>query len=187
MDKPWKVISAFVGVFIAGAIFGGVFTMRSSSKWLAAERGKTSPPPAAKPTPTGKQGTPASPAPAAKIAPQVMRQLTQRLNPTPEQQKAIRPIVGRAAEDLLRMQREHLADTTRTTERMYSDVAAVLTPEQRTKLEQMREEMLERVRREQEKRGELPSASDAAAKAGTKAGAQTRPEKAAKPAPAGVP
>jgi len=147
MDRPWKVISAFVGVFIAGAVFGGFFTLRSVDRVVDAARGK---------------GTPAKapatkPAPAKGIAPQVMRQLTQRLSPTPEQQKAIRPIVSRAAEDLQRMQREHLADTTRTTERMYADVSALLTPAQRTQLEQMRQEMLERVRKVREKRDETPA------------------------------
>jgi hypothetical protein len=92
-----------------------------------------------------------------------MRQLTQRLSPSPEQQKAIRPIVSRAAEDLQRMQKEHLADTTRTTERMYADVAALLSPAQRTQLEQMRQEMLERVRKVREKRDE--AAADGAGKA----------------------
>jgi hypothetical protein len=169
MDKPWKVIVAFVGVFIAGAIFGGFFTLRSAGKWLNAPRPR---PPASAAGKTGTGSSQAAQAPGGRIAPQVMRQLTQRLSPTPEQQKAIRPIVARAAEDLQRMQREHLADTTRTTERMYADVAAILTAEQRSKLEQMRQEMLERVRREKEKRGEVPPA-----------GQPPRTDKAAKPGP----
>ena len=155
MDRPWKVISAFVGVFIAGAVFGGFFTLRSAARVVEVTRPKTGPAkaPASKPV----TAAPAAPAPAKGIAPQVMRQLTQRLSPTPEQQKAIRPIVSRAAEDLQRMQKEHLADTTRTTERMYADVAALLTPAQRTQLEQMRQEMLERVRKVREKRDESPA------------------------------
>ena len=32
MEKPWKVILAFVSVFIAGAIFGGVFSLRAVGK-----------------------------------------------------------------------------------------------------------------------------------------------------------
>ena len=152
MDRPWKVILAFVGVFIAGAVFGGFFTLRSAARVAEVTRPKTTPAkaPANKPAP-------GAPAAGKGIAPQVMRQLTQRLSPTPEQQKAIRPIVSRAAEDLQRMQKEHLADTTRTTERMYSDVAALLTPAQRTQLEQMRQEMLERVRKVREKRDETPA------------------------------
>lgn len=185
MVKPWKVIFAFVGVFIAGAVFGGFFTLRSASKWLPAERARLAAP-VAKAAPVATQPG-KEPVPAGRIFPQVMRQFTQRLSPTPEQQKAIRPIVGRAAEDLQRMQREHLADTTRTTERMYADVAAILTPAQRTKLEQMRQEMLERVRREKEKRGETPPAGDIMAKPGAKSAQPGRPEKSAKTPPGGTP
>ena len=189
MDKPWKVILAFVGVFIAGAVFGGFFTLRSTGKKLAAERSPAAPPPVAKAGGPASQANPAAPAqvgqPQGKIAPQVMRQLTQRLSPTPEQQKAIRPIVGRAAEDMSRMQREHLADTTRTTERMYADVAAILTPEQRTKLEQMRQEMLERVRHEREKRGEIQPGSEVLAKPGANPARPIPPTKAEKKAKSG--
>ena len=189
MDRPWKVISAFVGVFIAGAVFGGFFTLRSAGKWLVAEKERPAVvAPAKSPKATGATTVAKPPAVSGQraIAPQVMRQLTQRLNPSPEQQKAIRPIVGRAAEDLQRMQREHLADTARTTERMYADVAAILTPEQRTKLEQMRQEMLERVRREREKSGELQPSGDVMAKPGatvTRPVGQKKSERDAKPGP----
>jgi Spy/CpxP family protein refolding chaperone len=187
MDRPWKAILAFVGVFIAGAVFGGFFTMRSAGKWLTAARSRPTPVPVAKSvavkSPTGKDAPP-----AGRIYPQVMRQFTQRLSPTPEQQKAIRPIVSRAAEDLQRMQRDHLADTTRTSERMYADVAAILTPVQRIKLEQMRQEMLERVRREREKRGEVAPSTEVMAKPGSRSGSPSRAEKGAKKkTPAGVP
>lgn len=182
MDKPWKVIFAFVGVFIAGAVFGGFFTLRSAGKWGAGDR----PRPVPKAAPVAGQAGKAAP-PPGRIYPQVMRQFTQRLKPTPEQQKSIEPIVSRAAEDLQRMQREHLTDTTRTTERMYADVASILTPVQRTKLEQMREEMHERVRKEKEKRGEAPPAADVMAKPGARPGATPRPEKAAKTVPGGTP
>ncbi len=32
MEKPWKVIAAFVGVFIAGSIFGGLLALRLSHR-----------------------------------------------------------------------------------------------------------------------------------------------------------
>ncbi|MSU51464.1 MAG: hypothetical protein EXS37_20650, partial [Opitutus sp.] len=77
-----------------------------------------------------------------------MNQLTKRVSPTPSQREKIRPIVSRASEDTQRLQREHLQDTARVSERMYEDVAALLTPEQRTQLEKMRQEVRERVRKE---------------------------------------
>lgn len=167
MDKPWKVVFAFLGVFMAGAVFGGLFTLRASAKRFASElelSRATPPPPAVvvkeSPTP-GPAAAPAQAAtpPAAKATPTpqdrnvivVMRQLIQRVSPTSDQQKAMRIIVARATEDLQRLQREHWQDTTRVTERMYEDLGAVLSPEQRTQLEKMRQEMLERVRNAKEK------------------------------------
>lgn len=184
MDKPWKVISAFVGVFIAGAVFGGFFTLRSAGRWQPTERVRSAPavaPKAAASAAVAAQSANTAGQPPGRIFPQVMLQFTQRLSPTPEQQKAIRPIVARAAEDLQRMQREHLVDTTRTTERMYTDVAALLTFEQRAKLEQMRQEMLERVRREKEKRGDIPASGEVVAKPGARPNPPAKSDKAGKP------
>ena len=178
MDKPWKVISAFVGVFVAGAVFGGVFTLGTSTRWwrneLKAHRQADLPPvalreqpparppgPQGGPAPAGKATGPTQPAqpaqaqsgqpPQNRIVPAVMTQFTKRLSPTPDQREKIRSIVSRASDDLLRYQREHWQDTTRVTERMYEDVSALLSPEQRVQLEKMRQEMLERVRNAREK------------------------------------
>jgi hypothetical protein len=171
MDKPWTVILSFVGVFVAGAVFGGLFTLRferpvapapiavQETKPAVTQPVVTTPPAAGASAPGAQAGTTtaAAPAPAQPrgIAPALMRQFTQRLSPTPDQTRKIRLFVSRASDDLQRLQREHLQDTTRVTERMYEDVAAILSPEQRTQLEKMRQEMLERVRKEREKRGEI--------------------------------
>eukprot|EP01035_Chromulina_nebulosa_P010912 gene10912-14621_t len=53
MEKPWKVIVAFVGVFIAGSVFGGLLALRFSQR----ERALTAhlvqtPPPAVAPVTT---------------------------------------------------------------------------------------------------------------------------------------
>lgn len=171
MDKPWKVVFAFVGVFIAGAVFGGFFTLRTSGKRFANDAGGGRASPglprgqatrAAGATAAGQSSAvPGQPnqAQAGRIAPALMNQFTKRLSPTAEQKEKIRPIVSRASEDIQRLQREHLQDTTRVSERMYEDVAALLTPEQRMHLEKMRQEMLERVRKEREKRGEIQAKS----------------------------
>ena len=170
MDKPWKVIFAFLGVFMAGAVFGGLFTLRASAKRFASELElsranppasavlvKESPAPAVVTAPVAPAQAAAQPPTKTAPTPQdrnvivVMRQLVQRVSPTSDQQKAMRTIVARATEDLQRLQREHWQDTTRVTERMYEDLGAVLSPEQRTQLEQMRQEMLERVRKAKEK------------------------------------
>ena len=147
MDKPWKVIFAFVGVFIAGAIFGGLFTLRAAGRVFS----KLPPPAVAGPAPKAK-------APAAPpIGVAMMRQLTQKLKLTPEQKEKIRPIVARAGADLQRLRRENLQDTTRVMERMHEDIAASLTPEQRSELEQMRKSMQERVSAQNAKSGDAPA------------------------------
>ncbi len=193
MEKPWKVVCAFVLVFMAGAIFGGVFTVGFSTRRQLS--GTKATPPARPTTPAPVAGQPkAAPAtPPAQstagtataksnpITPTLMRQFTQRLKLTAEQRERIRPIVTRAGEDFVRLRQENLADTARVTERMYSDVAALLTPEQRAEVATMQRQMEERVQAERQKR------ADAAA-----AEAASRPEKkapVARPAPpkAGTP
>ena len=169
MDKPWKVIVAFVLVFIAGAIFGGVFTVSFSAR--------RAPGAAAKANPAGRQGaspavaTPARPkgegqgagllARTNSLTPAVIRQFTLRLELSAEQKERIGPIVGRASEDLVRLRQENLVDTARVTERMYTDVAAVLTSPQRTELLAMTRQMEERVMAERRKRAEAAAAESA--------------------------
>ncbi len=177
MDKPWKVILAFVGVFMAGAVFGGLFTLRASNKAFAAEKAlarATQPVPvvvqekppatAATPAPTPAQvatsTTPPAGQPPAGRPPVtaqernvmvVMRQLNQRVSPTADQREKMRVIVGRATDDLQRAERDHWQEVTRVTDRMYEDLSGVLSPEQRIQLAKMRQEMFERVRNAKEK------------------------------------
>lgn len=181
MDKPWKVISAFVGVFVAGAVFGGFFTLRGTSKRLAIEHANVpKPSPALVVTETKQPATPAaaeaakgssqaaaqsSPTRQDRIVPAVMNQMTKRLNPTAEQRKKILPLIARATEDIQRLTREHWQDTTRVTERMYEDIAALLTPDQQVQLENMRQEAMERVRKAREKQRDEAQAKSNAARA----------------------
>jgi hypothetical protein len=169
MNAPWKVIAAFVGVFIAGAIFGGVFTLRVSAGRPA------SPVPAEQPLaqlpasssrpavagPQVKAETAVAAPKANPLTPTLMRQLTQKLNLTPDQRDKVRPLVNRASEDFLRLRQENLADNARVTERMYADVSAQLTPAQRSQLETMREEMQQRVQAERKRRADTAAAEAA--------------------------
>ncbi|MEX2044511.1 MAG: hypothetical protein WD941_04095 [Opitutus sp.] len=153
MDRPWKVIFAFVAVFMAGAVFGGLFTLRASGKRFATAPfagGKTRIEKRAVGAPSG---TSVPGAQAGGIAPAMMRQFAHRLNLTPEQREKISPVLGRAAEDWQRLRRENVEGSTRVNERMYGDVAALLTPGQRVELEIMRKQMRERIRNAREKIG----------------------------------
>jgi hypothetical protein len=194
MEKPWKVVCAFVLVFMAGAIFGGVFTVGFSARRQSIGT-KVSPPArpataaAAAGQPKAASATPQSqPAVGAAaiakpnpITPTLMRQFTQRLKLTAEQRERIRPIVTRAGEDFIRLRQENLADTARVTERMYVDVAALLSPEQRAESETMQRQMEERVQAERQKRADA-AAAEAASRSDKKAPvARPAPPKAGTP------
>jgi len=191
MDVPWKVIFAFLGVFVAGAVFGGVFTIGVTARrfnvqprqpqWVERAGGQL--PPGGQ-TPVVQTGGTPAPAPAPRMNPitvQLMTQFTRRLSPTPAQRDELRRILGRAGEDLQRLRQENLADVTRVTERMYADVSGVLTLEQRSELEKMRRQFEERVLADRKKREEA-AAAEKAEKAG-KAGPVARPNAGATKAP----
>jgi hypothetical protein len=174
MDVPWKVILAFVGVFIAGAVFGGVFTIGVSARRMVnpprsaqgGDRGVAQFP--AVPQPKAQVAGPQAPragAPAARsnpITPVLMTQFTRKLSGlTPTQKDSLRTILGRAGEDYHRLRQENLIDVARVTERMYADVSGVLSVEQRSELEQMRKQVEERLQADRRKRAEAAAAAQA--------------------------
>lgn len=180
MDVPWKVILAFVGVFIAGAVFGGVFTIGVSARRFA--NVPRQPLPAERPL----QQMPAVQQPKVEVAgPQIVKggkeivrgnpishqlmiQFTRKLSGlTDVQKESLRKTVGRAGEDLHRLRIENFSDVGRVTERMYADVSAVLTLEQRAELEKMRRETEEKL---QKKRMQVP-----AVEGGNRPAGQTAP------------
>lgn len=167
MDVPWKVILAFVGVFIAGAIFGGVFTIGASARrGPNGVRGPQLPDrPAPVETPSTKAPvTSVTPPPAVRLNPitvQLMNQFMRRLSPTPEQRDEFRKILGRAGEDMQRLRQENLVDVTRVTERMYADISSVLTLDQRSELEKMRRQVEERILADKQKRDQAAAAERA--------------------------
>ena len=183
MDKPWKVIVAFVGVFIAGAVFGGFFTLRASARRMAEHRQPERelrlpvPPPqpqAQPPAPKAAQG------PQGR-APVVMRQINQRLNLTSAQREKIRPLIERATEDLQRLRQanerfrqQNFADTTRITQRMYSDIAGILSPEQRSELDSMRKQMQDRMEQDRKRRADIAAQIAAQAAEGGRSGGPNR-------------
>ena len=130
MDVPWKVILAFVGVFIAGAVFGGVFTLGVSARRfvnvprqpIPADRGVAQFP--AVPPPHAQVAGPQAPKAGAMairsnpITPVLMNQFTRKLSGlTPPQRESLRTILGRAGEDYHRLRQDNLTDVARVTER----------------------------------------------------------------------
>jgi Spy/CpxP family protein refolding chaperone len=121
MNKPWKVILVFVGLFLAGGLCGAALTMRILKG----------------PRPDGHP----------QVRFDMMERLEKGLKLTDEQKEKIRPIVRRTQEETQRLRRENVREIAAVMDRMHNDVAAELTPEQRTKLEDMRKRFHERAER----------------------------------------
>ncbi len=170
MQNPWKVIAAFIGVFIAGAVFGGFFAAGVSARW--SQPPAPQPPAAASPAPTAPSVVTAPAAtstsiPAARVpngpanqpraalvqppqgwqAPQLMRRYAERLQLTSEQKEHVIPLIQRAADDYRRLQQNTFRETAIILQRLQQDIAKELNPEQRDKLEKMQEAQFEKVQK----------------------------------------
>ncbi len=154
MDKPWKVILAFLGVFIAGAVFGGFFSLGVGRRILEMEG-----------LPTAKAALPAAPQTSAAVATtqkppppalppsvqsaQLLRRVANQLDLTPAQKAQITPIIQRSLQDIWRQQQSLYRETTFITQRMKQDIAKELTPEQQTRLDDLWRKAIEQFRKRQ--------------------------------------
>ena len=118
MDKPWKVIAAFAGVFAFGGVFGGLIALRFEHQQ-----------PPRRPQPRGQ----------APAQPGILMHLVDRLELTADQREKIRPTVERAEEDLRRIRATSFRESGVIFKRLNGDLEKDLTPEQRKRLERMQE------------------------------------------------
>lgn len=208
MEKPWKVIAAFLGVFVAGAVFGGLFSAGVAKRPAAAN------PPPQQPTHghvvpllpgEHKKGVANAPFPGPgpgpvprgnQITPELMRKFTRTLKLTPAQREKIQPILGRSGEDFQRLRdedirrrqddnrrrQEHLEDVARVNERMYVDVSNVLTPEQKERLQQIRQDIENKMEADRKKRDQ-DAADLTAARAAVKADRERQEKEKLTPIP----
>lgn len=177
MESPGKVIAAFIGVFAAGAVFGGFFTVAITSRTPApATQVGVAPsaPAPATPSPTAPvapaSSTPAAAAPTSPAAaaqhpallqlpmtwqaPQLMRRYAERLDLTPEQKEHITPLIQRAIEDYRRVQQTTFRETGIILQRLQQDIGRELTPEQKAKLAAMEERQRELLQKMEQRRTE---------------------------------
>jgi Spy/CpxP family protein refolding chaperone len=127
-DKPWKLVLLLAGIFAAGAVTGGFATLRF--------------------------GRPRAPRPRMENwREDRLKMLADRLDLTAEQQEKLRPIIKPYAEELNRIRTLSISDTRKVLDRLEHDVAAVLTPEQRTKFDELNREQRERMQRFTRDRG----------------------------------
>jgi Spy/CpxP family protein refolding chaperone len=124
-DKPWKLVLLLVGIFAAGAVAGSFVTMRVGRNLIQRKMG------------VGPE----------QWGPQRLKMMTERLELTPEQQEKLSPIIQHDMQELARIRRNSFAETRRIVEQMNREIAAVLTPEQKVKFDEMNRELRERMQR----------------------------------------
>lgn len=192
MEKPWKVIVAFVGVFVAGSVFGGLLALRLNQRDLAPRfppaaltpRPVPAPAPGQPPLAPGQpQANPQVPRLTAALpqmqlppgmavqAPQLMRRYVERLDLTAEQKERINPLILRAAADLRRQQQTNFRETGIILQHLQEDLGKQLTPAQRGRLDEMAErqrQIIEQRERQQAEKQRAQQGQKPAVKEGGK-------------------
>ena len=124
MAATIKVVLAFGGIFLTGAVTGGFVGFRLGEHY-------------AKPPPLQPRGSPVE---------LLGGRAAEQLKLTPEQKKQIRPIIGRTAEELRGISRDAFSRSGELVAKMDADLAKILTPEQFDKLREIRAKESERRR-----------------------------------------
>jgi Spy/CpxP family protein refolding chaperone len=129
MPQKWKVLLAFTGIFVAGAVAGGVVMLRVEKERAAqAARvgGAAQPKPAAVRTVTVDQ-----------YGPQQLERYIRQLGLSPEQSTKISPLIDAATQKLDDLSTKNRAATLTIREDLDKEVSALLTDGQRQKLAEM--------------------------------------------------
>jgi Spy/CpxP family protein refolding chaperone len=127
MAKTWQVVLATIAIFVAGLVTGGA-TALGIVKWVARHP---------RVNPAGMALNPGRPGQVQQFGPQLMRSFVNQLDLTEEQRARIGPIVKRTVAQLGRERREVQLTSALAIEKMQDEIADVLTPEQRTKFEEL--------------------------------------------------
>jgi len=143
MNKRWTVILAFCGVFVAGAVVGGLIVRRGA------------PPPTA---PTPHRGPPSSGPDLDRFTPVIMRRYTARLELDDVQRDQLQDIVVDAEGELRALRNRSFQETIAIGDRMNAQVALLLRPEQHERFEKLKEDVQKYWERERERRSSNASA-----------------------------
>lgn len=130
MSKTVKVILAFAGVFIAGAIFGGALGPRW---WDASRMQKRLP-----------------------FSERALLRFEEELKLTPEQVEKLRPITKRMEAETHRMRREAAINYRNAMDAFSQEIAVNLTPEQRERFNAMRQRFRARMEKREKEGFRLP-------------------------------
>ncbi len=132
MVKPWKVILAFLGVFLAGAVCGVAVAPQIWHLWHPRP-----------PSPSERMRI--SPGLPNAVRTSMLDRLAKQLELTDEQKQKIEPIAKKLETDTRQMRREGIQKFRATMEKFDADITSLLTPEQREKFEQSRKKQRERI------------------------------------------
>jgi hypothetical protein len=117
MGNTWKVVVAFVGIFVAGTVFGGFFALGVGQRMIDSRRA---------PPPTN---------------PGLMQIYVQQLGLSDEQKTKIKPILEKAQSDTNEIQRQASLETAAVIrpilEKQEADLKKLLTTEQSAKLTEL--------------------------------------------------
>jgi len=137
MNKRWTVILAFCGVFVAGAVVGGIVVRRGG------------PPPA---VPEPHRGPPSSGPDLDRFTPVIMRRYTARLELDDVQRDQLQDIVVDAEGELRALRNRSFQETIAIGDRMNAQVALLLRPDQHERFEKLKESVRNYWERERERR-----------------------------------
>jgi len=141
MNKRWVVILAFCGVFVAGAVVGGLVVRRSV------------PPPA----PTEQHRGPPPPPNLDRFTTAIMKRYTTRLELDEPQREQVKKIVRQAEDALRELRHNSFQETIAIGDRMNAQVEGLLRPDQHERFEKLKKSVQNYWERERERRkGEHP-------------------------------
>jgi Spy/CpxP family protein refolding chaperone len=130
MTKPWQICLVLIVIFAAGAVSGGLVAFH------IARRNAARPPP-----------------PPEVWGARQFEHFAKVLNLTAAQRQVIEPLMKKNVEELARLRRQAMRTSDDILERMDADIAAQLTPEQRTQFEKIWKERRERRRQLHDRAG----------------------------------
>lgn len=130
MSQKWKVLLAFAGVFIAGAVFGATL----GSRWIKWER----------------------PVKRAPLNERLLTRFESELKLSPQQVEKLRPITKRMEAETHRMRREAAINYRNAMDAFSQEIGVNLNPEQRELFNQMRQRFRERMEKREKEGFRLP-------------------------------
>jgi len=123
MAKTWQVVLATIAIFIGGLVTGAAMAF-GVVHWLAVHRPFIA-------------AQFVNRAQVQQFGPQLMKSFENKLDLTDDQRAQIEPIVRRTAAQLSRDRHEVQLTTALAIEKMQDEVEEILTPEQRTKFDEL--------------------------------------------------